>query len=223
MKTKICMVVCALLALCFVLGACTPNPTPNTQDSTEQQQTEQQTEQETQETTTEVQTDPPIEIEVPKGELPDLTALLGGQSDLLELSFSAQGKTVSQLKSEGLTFVNGSLFQKSDAGLTTKNDNWDSVGFSKAISTDTYTLQAQFAVAQNDRGGQYNAAMVGMYCKAANNLFIDGGLWFSFRESTAAVYVKQGAERVITTQMIATVADFLTIEGFSIAMNLTMM
>ncbi len=207
MKIKICMTVCALLALCFVLGACTPNPTPDTQDSTQQQQTEQQTEQETQETTTEAQTDPPIEIEVPEGELPDLTVLLGGQSDLLDLSFSAKGKTVSQLKSEGLTFVNGSLFQKSDAGLTTKNDNWDSVGFSKPISTDTYTLQAQFSVAQNDRGGPYNAAMVGMYCKAANNLFIDGGLWFSFRESTAAIYVKQGVERIITTNLPFSAAD----------------
>ncbi len=207
MRTKICMAMCALMALCFVLGACTPNPTPDTLDSTAQQEPEIESEQETQETTTEVQTEPPIEIEVPDGDLPDLTALLHGQSDLLELSFSAKGKTVNQLKSEGLTFINGSLFQKSDAGLTTKNENWDSVGFSRPITTDTYTLQAQFTVAQNDRSGPYNAAMVGMYCKAANNLFIDGGLWFSFRESTAAVYVKQGVEKVITTNLPFSAAD----------------
>ena len=36
--------------------------------------------------------------------------------------------------------------------------------------------------------------MVGIYCKGAKNLFIDGGVWVSFRDSTAAVYVKNGRD-----------------------------
>lgn len=206
MKNKYSMLLCALLALGFVLAACKPATLPDTQESTSQETTlteQEQTTQEatTEEATTEEQTEPPIEIEVPEGELPDLTALFCGESDLMELSFDAKNKTVTQLKSEGLTFVQGSLFQKSAAGLTAKNDNWDSVGFTKAISTDTYTLQAQFTVADNDRGGPYNAAMVGLYCKNATNLFIDGGLWFSFRDSSAAIYVKQGVEKVLVTNL----------------------
>ena len=206
MNHKLRMLLCALLVLCFLLSACTQVTDPDTPqadaEQTIQSITESDTEQETTgEDTTEQETEPPVEIQVPEGEIPDLTALLAGPSDVLTQQFDMSGKTVSQLKSESLTFVNGSLFQKSDKGLTTNNTGWDSVGYSKPISTDTYTLEAQFTVAPNDRGGPFNAAMVGLYCKTSQNLFIDGGLWFSFRENQASVYVKQGMEKVISTNL----------------------
>ena len=206
MRTKCMILLCTLLAICFVLGACKPQTEPDSQDSTSQQTDPIQTEPITDQTATEEsvsqeQTEAPIEIVVPDEVPPDLTALLAGESDVLSLSFSAKDQTVNQLKGKGLTFVNGTLFQSSAAGLTTKNDNWDSVGFSNPISTDTYMLKAQFTVADNDRGGSFNAAMVGLYCKYANNLFIDGGLWFSFRDSSVAIYIKQGVEKVIVNNL----------------------
>ena len=209
MKTKYSMGLYALLALCFALSACKPAPVSNDRDTTAQEMTQEQTaetdalttEPVTEEQTTEEESEPPIVIEVPEGEMPDLTALLAGENERIELLADMRGKTISQIKGQGMTFVAGSLFQKSDAGLTTNNSGWDSVGYSKPISTDTYTLQAQFAVDKNDRGGQYNAAMVGMYCKTAENLFIDGGLWFSFRENQVAIYIKQGAEKILSTNL----------------------
>lgn len=212
---KLSSLTCFVLAVCFILGACTP-ATPDVQDSTAQQTTEPEentTEQMT-EQTTDQQTEPPITVVVPEGERPDLTGLLVGQSDIIDLSTDMKGKTVGQLKTGGgLTFIMGSLFQKSDDGLTTTNTGWDSVGFSKSVSTDTYAAKAQFSVAPNDRGGNFNAAMVGLYCKTAENLFIDGGLWFSFRESTVAVYVKQGFEKTLATNLPFSAADGISFKA----------
>ncbi len=198
MNLKINMMLCMLLAFCFVLCACKPTPESGT-DVTTEQSTEQTT---TQDTTPEQETEPPIEIVVPDGELPDLTALLAGKSDIIDLTTDTNGKTVAQLKNgSNLIFVAGNHFVKGDAGLTADNSAWDSVGYSKSVSTDVYTAKAQFTVAPNNRNGMFNAAMVGLYCKTGENLFIDGGLWFSFRENTVAVYVKQGFEKVLSANL----------------------
>lgn len=199
MKTKLIMLICFALAACFMLGACTPTPDPG--DTTDQTTTEQSTTQPDQEST-EPETEPPIEVVVPDGEIPDVTALLAGESEVIDLSYDMKGKTVSQLKNAGgLRFVLGNLFKDSADGLTTDNSNWDSVGFTQPVSTENFVAQAEFSVAPNDRSGHLNAALVGLYCKGVENLFIDGGLWFSFRENTVAIYVKQGFEMILTTSL----------------------
>lgn len=199
MKTRLMILLCAILAACFWLAACTPMVDPGPGQTTESSPTEQPGADQTEPDT---ETEPPIEIELPEGEYPDLTELLVGESDVIEYSYDMKGKTVGQLKSQGnLTFIAGSLFAKGASGLTTDNSGWDSVGISKPVSTDTYTARVQFSVAPNDRGGAFNAAMVGLYCKTGENLFIDGGLWFSFRENSVAVYVKQTFEKTIATNL----------------------
>lgn len=202
MKIKITMILCLLLATCFVLGACKTIPESGTDETTEQasgQSTEQNT---TADTTQEIETVPPIEIVIPDGEIPDLTGLLAGESDVIDLKTDAKGKTVGQLKSGGnLTFIAGNHFAKGETGLTADNTAWDSVGYSTPVSTDTYVATAQFTVAPNDRGGIFNAAMVGLYCKTGENLFIDGGLWFSFRENTVSIYVKQSFEKPLSANL----------------------
>ena len=214
MKKRFILLSCLLLTASFLLCACKPAPSTDPRDSTDMETVEPESESEqvtTQPPTEESsgqQTEPPVEVVVPDGEYPDLTAILAGKSDIMDLSTDMKGKTVSQLKAGGgLTFIVGSLFTKSAAGLTATNTGWDSVGYSKPVSSDTYTAKAQFSVAPNGRGGSFNAAMVGLYCKTSANLFIDSGLWFSFRESTAAVYVKQGIEKNITTDLPFSATD----------------
>ncbi len=194
MRIKITVILCLLLAACFVLGACTPTPDPDTEETSEQV-TETNSE-------TEAMTEPPIEIQVPEGEIPDLTGLLAGDNEIIDLDADMKNKTPGQLISEqGMMFVTNLAFTKSADGLKSQSTGWDSVGFSEAVSTDSFVVGAKFRLDSSDRSGSFNAPMVGIYCKGAKNLFIDGGVWFSFRDSTAAVYVKNGIETNIVTNL----------------------
>lgn len=202
MRIKITAMLCFLLASCFLLAACTPTPDPDPED-TSGQSTEQVTEQVT-ETNSEAEavTEPPIEIQVPEGEIPDLTGLLAGDDEIIDLEADMKNKTASQLISEqGMMFVTNLAFTKTADGLKSKSTGWDSVGFSEAVTTETFVAGAKFRLDSSDRSGSFNAPMVGIYCKGAKNLFIDGGVWFSFRDSTAAVYVKNGIETNIVTNL----------------------
>ena len=70
---------CLLLAVCFMLGACTPT-TPDPEDSSSQDTTVPEEPSSGQTTPPEAETEPPVEVVVPDGEYPDLTTLLAGQS-----------------------------------------------------------------------------------------------------------------------------------------------
>lgn len=151
---------------------------------------------------TDAETEPPVEIVVPDGALPDIRNLLQGESVKRAEDWRFANVSFGGLKTEG-TFVStgGTLFQSSAEGLTATNTGWDALGFANPVSTDTYIAEVEFSVFANDRGGDYNAAMVGLFCKTAENLFIDGGLWFSFRENKVAVYVKEGFEKVLDSDL----------------------
>lgn len=157
---------------------------------------------------TEAEAEPPVEVVIPEENVPYLGEILQGDSVTLTEKHTFVNTSLGSLKTEG-TFVStgGSLFKESDIGLIAANTGWDALGFAAPVSTDTYSVEAEFYVYENDRGGAFNAAMVGLFCKTAENLFIDGGLWFSFRERQVAVYVKQGFEEVIDSNLPFHAAD----------------
>ncbi len=218
MKSKICFAVCVCLMLSSLLAACGGVDIPSETDpwetadfpNTDGEMTADallETVPETEEST-EAETEPPVEIEIPEAVLPYIGELLQGDSLMLTEDWSFANASLGTLKTNG-TFVStgGSLFQTGEAGLTAVNTAWDALGFAAPVSTDTYTAEAEFYVYDNNRGGAVNAAMVGLFCKSAENLFIDGGLWFSFRDDQVAVYVEQGFEKVIDSGLPFDAAD----------------
>lgn len=216
MKKRVCLALCLSLLTAAVLGACggqnIPDetyPSETTANVITDGETSPDTEPETPvETDTEADTEPPVEIVIPEGDLPDISGLLQGESVTLEAGQSFANVSFGSLKTEGsYVSTGGSLFTSSEAGLTAANTGWDALGFAAPVSTDTYTAEAKFFVYENDRGGEYNAAMAGLFCKTAENLFIDGGLWFSFRENKVAVYVKQGFEKVLDNALPFSATD----------------
>ncbi len=157
---------------------------------------------------TEAPTEPPVEVVIPDVTYPSLGHLLTGKSTIVSEDWSFKNTSLGSLKTNG-TFVStgGTLFQSSEDGLTSNNTGWDALGFATPVSTDTYTAEVSFAVHKNNRSGSFNAAMVGLFCKSAENLFIDGGLWFSFRDNQVAVYVKSSFEKVIDSKLPFDAAD----------------
>ncbi|MBE6586552.1 MAG: hypothetical protein E7645_08580 [Ruminococcaceae bacterium] len=152
--------------------------------------------------------EPVPEIVIPEGNPPSLEALLKGEAVLLSQDWNFANASLGSLKTNGV-FVStgGSLFKSSAKGLIADNTAWDALGFASPVSTDTYTAEVELYVYPNDRGGSFNAAMVGLFCKTAENLFIDGGLWFSFRDNQVSAYVKQGFEKVIQNDLPFSAAD----------------
>ncbi len=215
MKRKVCFVICACLMLSSLLTACGGiNPSDETLP-TETTVTDATTDGETStdvapETSadTEADTEPPVEIVIPEAVLPYIGELLQGDSLPVSEDWPLANASLGSLKTSG-TFVStgGALFQSSEVGLTAANTGWDALGFAAPVSTDTYTAEAEFYVYDNSRGGAFNAAMVGLFCKTAENLFIDGGLWFSFRDNQVAVHVKQSFEKVIKSDLPFDAAD----------------
>ncbi len=215
MKRKVCFAICACLLLSSLLTACGGVDPSDETLPTETTATDAVTNGETStdvapETSadTEADTEPPVEIVIPEAVLPYIGDLLRGESLVLNEDWAFANTSLGSLKAGG-AFVStgGSLFQSSEAGLTAANTAWDALGFAAPVSTDTYTAEAEFYVYDNNRGGAFNAAMVGLFCKSAENLFIDGGLWFSFRDSQVAVSVKQGLEKVIKNDLPFDAAD----------------
>lgn len=214
MKSKICLGLTLCLLLSSLLGACgggtipdETSPSETTTPEVTDGETSPHTDPET-EVPTEAETEPPVEVVIPDEAAPDIRGLLKGDSLVLHEDWSFANASFGSLKMSG-TFVStgGTLFKTSADGLTTTNTGWDALGFAAPVSTDTYTVEAEFTVHANDRGGDYNAAMVGLFCKTAENLFIDGGLWFSFRENRVAVYVKEGFETVLNADLPFDAAD----------------
>lgn len=143
-----------------------------------------------------------IEVVFPEEKTPSITHLLNGSSSKIYYEQDMKNASLSSLKTNGeFVFTGGTVFESGAQGLSAQNGGWDSIGFANPVSTDTYTAEAEFFVRENNKGGNFNAGMVGLFCKAAANLFIDGGLWFSFRQNTVAVYVKQGFEKVLDSSL----------------------
>lgn len=185
-------------------------PTTAENESTIDTMTETQSPAET-EAYTEAETQFDPVINVPDTSSLDITHLLEGTSIKIDQQVSLANANLSSLKANSqLTFTNGSLFQTGDVGLTTTNTNWDSIGFAQKVTTENYTFTSQLYAYPNDRGGNFNAVMAGVRIKQSNHLFIDSGLWFSFRDNTVTAYIKGGFERVITTQLPFSAADGIT-------------
>ncbi|MBQ9780966.1 MAG: hypothetical protein IJW00_08485 [Clostridia bacterium] len=219
MKRKISLTLSLCLLLTSLLGACGGHDPAETTPSekTEAVVTEREPSSDTDpeipaetdtEAATEADTEPPVEIVIPEGVLPNIRDLLKGDSVIVNENHSMKNASFGALKTGG-TFVStgGSLFKSGAEGLTAANTGWDALGFAAPVSTDTYTAEVEFSVHANDRGGEFNAAMVGLFCKTAENLFIDGGLWFSFRENKVAVYVKQSFQTVLDKDLPFDAAD----------------
>ena len=112
--------------------------------------------------------------------------------------------------------------------MSVSGNGWDAVGFSKAITTAEYTYTVKLATYDNDRSGNFNAMMAGVRVLDSDDLFIDSGIWFSFRETTVAMYIKGDGgnfERVITNALSASAADGVTLvvtetaEGMTVYVN----
>ena len=230
----------ATVTLCLSLCACGGGDVPidttdtttktDTQGETIVSETVLDTEAQTQET--QIQTQAPVEteaetefvpeVEIPEQPAPDITNLFKGETETIAYDETFAGVSLSALKANSkLQFVNGSLFQTGELGLTTDNTNWDSVGFKQEITTQTYTFTAKLYTFDNDRGGNYNAVMAGVRVKNANHLFIDSGLWFSFRENTVSAYVKGGFERVISNKLPFSAKDGITLKVVENRENIT--
>ena len=124
-------------------------------------------------------------VTFPDGNLPDLSSLLEGEDNSINSVYDFRNASVSSLKTDGnLTFVQQSDYISDEHGLSTDNSDWKSVGFSTEITSPDYTVEAKFTVSENEKDGNLNAFLVGIRCISADNLFIDGGIWFAFRDNT---------------------------------------
>ena len=216
----------ALATLTLCLAACNSGLTPQDttadtigtsaitdaitqgQDTTANTQAETETEAET-----EAETIFNPTVEIPDTSQLDITPLLAGDAVQLSYEKNFAGSNLSSLKTDNsLKFVNGSLFKADSNGLTCDNSGWDSVGFTQKVTTQNYTFTATLYAYENDRGGNYNAVMAGVRVKQDNHLFIDSGVWFSFRENTAAVYIKGGFERTLTSSLPFAAGDGITLK-----------
>ena len=157
---------------------------------------------------TEAPTEPPVEVVIPEAVYPSLAPLLKGDTEMVNENWDFKNTSLGSLKTNG-TFVStgGSLFTAGENGMTTQNTGWDALGFAAPVATDTYTAEVTFTVHANNRGGNLNAGMVGLFCKTAENLFIDGGIWFVFRDSRVTVYAKGGFEKVLSSSLPFDAAD----------------
>ena len=140
-----------------------------------------------------------VAVSIPDvGVVPDLTGSFKHWHDIVQESVSFADFSLNDLKNnKSLLFTNGTHFAVGENGLFCDNSNWDTIGFSEELKTDAYDFSATLSVGQNDRTGAYNAAMVGVRLTAASHLFIDSGLWFSFRENTVSAYVKDTLDVVV--------------------------
>lgn len=156
-ENKITVMLCVLLASCFLLAACTPTPDPSPEETTGQV-AEQATEQATEAIReTEEMTEPPVEIVVPDGEYPDLTGLLAGENEIIDLRTDMKNKTPGQLISDqGMLFVTNLAFTKTADGLKSQSTGWDSVGYSDAVTTESFVAGARFRLDSSDRAGSFN-------------------------------------------------------------------
>ncbi len=225
MHKKLMLAVTLLVSLLLVsaLAACT-SETPHTPSETDGAPVEtladtapdtesetledQDTAADTVSPETESETEPPVEVVIPEAVYPTLAPFLKGETDIVSEDWNFKDTTLGALKTNGkFVSTGGALFKSGQNGLTTDNTGWDALGFAAPVATDTYTAEVTFTVHKNDRGGEMNAAMVGIFCKTAENLFIDGGVWFSFRESQVTVYVKGGIQKVLDNALPFDAAD----------------
>ncbi len=141
-------------------------------------------------------------VTFPDGNLPDLSSLLQGEDNSINSVYDFRNASVSSLKTDGdLTFVQQSDYTSGEYGLSTDNSDWKSVGFSTEITSPDYTVEAKFTVSENEKDGNLNAFFAGIRCAAADNLFIDGGIWFAFRDNTVSAYVKDGFQVTLTDSL----------------------
>lgn len=176
-------------------------------------------------------------VEVPGETPPDLTTIFTGENTQISMEKSFANKALSAIQADrDLTFTGGSsafLAGPESAGLSSQTENgWGAVGFSDAVTTQEYTYTVKLATYENDRSGNYNALMAGVRVLDGDDLFIDSGIWFSFRENTMAMYIKGDGgnfERVVTGALPTSAADGLTLkitenaDGMSVYVNDTLM
>lgn len=180
----------------------------------------EESESESGDASTEQTTEEVLEIIIPDTPAPDITSLIGGESVTQNIGNSFANTSLSAvLGTENYISTGGTLFSASEKGLTANNTGWDALGFASPVSTNEYSARASFYVYENDRGGNNNAALVGLFCPSANNLFIDGGLWFAIRDSQISAYVKDGFDTVIAKRLEFSAADGIEFNAVGVGNN----
>lgn len=130
------------------------------------------------------------QVVIPEDAAPDVTHLINDDISYKKIGLDFANISLSSVIDTGnFLSTGGTLFTSGNEGMTTVNSNWDALGLICPISDENYTLSTSFTVHKNDRSGDTNSGMVGIFCKSARNLFIDGGLWFMFRDSRVIAYI----------------------------------
>lgn len=189
MKKKSAGFLSAFLAAFLLMASCTGAAGPATDAATNPPQTESATQTDE---TTEPETDPaPLpDIVLPQVDYP-LTSFLYAQNNSVHWNRSFTGSPMAQILSDSnLVFTEGNNFTMGVGGLSMDNKAWDSVGFAVPLGAKPNTVTAKLAINETEKTSVANAIMAGIRCPGKGDLFIDGGVWFLFRDRQVTVFVK---------------------------------
>ena len=130
----------------------------------------------------------------------DITELLLQTENNFTRSFDFTVCTVGTCKTNKYLSLTGELYKRDkEKGLIGSERETGAVGFSERIVSFPYTAEAYLYTEGAVRGGR--TAMAGILCTASDQLHTQGGLWFSFEDSTVKAHAAGGLDCTVTDSL----------------------